>query len=593
MKMFHIISGAFLAVSIVVFLSVGFFAGYQDLKESYALAEETVEYLKNECRKYENYDQGNSARSMQDLLDTAIGLRDFIDPADMQSSDFLNDFIRTEHVGGVIVLDQTGSVVAEADMDHQDSYEVWKETLEKTAIQNMFQYPEKTYVDQLTVNEIPYDIAALTTGEDGLMIFCYSSRKKPDTDPYEYSLQNILRNNNFYKNPVLVITDGTQVLSTNDENLENLGGEEYQKRSSSANWKEDEFTKLEYGSSTWYGVRRVYGNYYVYVAYPSDEVFSNRTNLLVFGIMIYLAICLVILSVQMYADKKNLRRMGKQMRTIQAISTSFTSLFLLHLDRDELEPIEPSKEMKEVFEKEKRPEAVFDIVCRTMIAPEYEKRSRAFLALDSMAERLRGKRYLGMEIQDNNGNWYSLQLIPQRYDEAGNVQAVLIATDDVTAMKQAEELSYKDQLTGLYNRNYLESRSKDMVRAGDYPVTLMMADCNYLKRTNDTMGHEYGDLLLQRVAEAIRESIPDSCLAMRVGGDEFLIIGMHVSEPEAEKIIEKIREKLREKSDETLQLSVSFGMAAMADDSVSFDTAYQQADDAMYREKQAAHAARE
>ena len=79
MKMFHIVSGIFLAVSIVVFLSVGFFAGYQDLKESYALAEETISYLKNECRKYENYDQGNSARSMQDLLDTAIGLRMFID----------------------------------------------------------------------------------------------------------------------------------------------------------------------------------------------------------------------------------------------------------------------------------------------------------------------------------------------------------------------------------------------------------------------------------------------------------------------------------------------------------------------------------
>ena len=132
-----------------------------------------------------------------------------------------------------------------------------------------------------------------------------------------------------------------------------------------------------------------------------------------------------------------------------------------------------------------------------------------------------------------------------------------------------------------------------MVRAGDYPVTLIMADCNYLKRTNDTMGHEYGDLLLQRVAEAIRESIPENCLAMRVGGDEFLILGMRVSEQKAKVIIEKIRKKLQEKSDETLTLSVSFGTATMADESVSFETAYQQADDAMYREKQASHAARE
>ncbi len=592
-KLFHVVSGIFLAVSLIAFLTIGFFASYQDLKESYTLAEETTDYLKNECRKYENYEQGNSARSMQDLLDTAIGLRAFINPEDMQNSDFLNDFIRTGHVSGVIVLDSTLSVIAEADMDHQDSYSIWKETLEKEAIQNLFQYPDKTYVDKKTVNEIPYDIAALATEKDGLLIFCYSSRKKPDTDPYEYSQQNILQNNSFYKNPVLVITDGTQILSTNDANLKEMKKEEYQKLNSSITWKEKEFTKLEYDSSTWYGVRRVYGNYYVYAAYPAEEIFSNRTNLVVFGIMIYLALGLVILSVQMYADKKNLRRMGKQMRTIQAISTTFTSLFLLHLDKDEMEPIRPSDQMREVFERDVHPEAFFDAACRELAAPGYQKTCRAFLAINSMAERLRGKRYIGMEFQDHTGKWYSLQLIPQRYDEEGNVQAVLVATDDVTAMKEAEELSFKDQLTGLYNRNYLESRSKDMVRTGDYPVTLIMADCNYLKRTNDTMGHEYGDLLLQRVAEAIRESIPDNCLAMRVGGDEFLIIGMHVSEQEAEKIIEKIREKLREKSDETLQLSVSFGTAAMTDDSVSFDTAYQQADDAMYREKQAAHAARE
>ena len=65
---------------------------------------------------------------------------------------------------------------------------------------------------------------------------------------------------------------------------------------------------------------------------------------------------------------------------------------------------------------------------------------------------------------------------------------------------------------------YLEAESDHMVQAGDFPTSLIMADCNYLKRTNDTMGHEYGDLLLQRTADAIRESIPKSCVAMRVGG---------------------------------------------------------------------------
>ena len=47
---------------------------------------------------------------------------------------------------------------------------------------------------------------------------------------------------------------------------------------------------------------------------------------------------------------------------------------------------------------------------------------------------------------------------------------------------------------------YLEAESDHMIQSGDFPTSLIMADCNYLKRTNDTLGHEYGDLLLQRTS---------------------------------------------------------------------------------------------
>lgn len=276
-----------------------------------------------------------------------------------------------------------------------------------------------------------------------------------------------------------------------------------------------------------------------------------------------------------------------------AVSTSFTSLFLLHLDQEELEPIQPSAQMKTAFEQEKTPKQFFETICQTVLAPADREKSRAFLSMESMAERLKGKRYLGIEVQDITGKWYSLQLIPERYDEEGNVQAVLLATDDVTAMKQAEELSFKDKLTGLYNRNYLEAESDHMVQAGDFPTSLIMADCNYLKRTNDTLGHEYGDLLLQRTADAIRESIPKRCVAMRVGGDEFLLVCPQTGEDEAKRLIDAIRGKLAEKSDTVLQLSVSFGASVIDDRSISFAEAYQKADEAMYHEKQASRAARE
>ena len=81
-------------------------------------------------------------------------------------------------------------------------------------------------------------------------------------------------------------------------------------------------------------------------------------------------------------------------------------------------------------------------------------------------------------------------------------------TQQVTQERELKELSFRDKLTGLYNRNYLETRMRCYVRADDFPASLIMADCNYLKRVNDTLGHEYGDLMLQRVARCIQDSIP-------------------------------------------------------------------------------------
>lgn len=212
-----------------------------------------------------------------------------------------------------------------------------------------------------------------------------------------------------------------------------------------------------------------------------------------------------------------------------------------------------------------------------------------FLDLDTLAERLKGTQFLGNEIQDCHGAWYSILLIPQSYDAEGNILAILMTTRDITSMKQAEELSFKDKLTGMHNRNYMESHCKNFICSDDYPVSLIMADCNYLKRTNDTLGHEYGDLLLQRIANIIQETVPEGSDAMRVGGDEFLIICPHCDSKAAHQLITAIRQKLTDRSDDTLTLSVSFGVSTTADGEFDFTQAYEQADQEMYRDKQASH----
>lgn len=132
-------------------------------------------------------------------------------------------------------------------------------------------------------------------------------------------------------------------------------------------------------------------------------------------------------------------------------------------------------------------------------------------------------------------------------------------TERVRLEKQAENWAIHDELTGLYNRNYLKVKGAEQLKGAIMPVTIIMGDCNYLKRVNDAYGHEYGDLLLKRVGRVIRENLPPESVALRMGGDEFLIACNHFSAEEAEQLIERLHGELARQSDDRLKLDVAFG----------------------------------
>jgi diguanylate cyclase (GGDEF)-like protein len=93
-----------------------------------------------------------------------------------------------------------------------------------------------------------------------------------------------------------------------------------------------------------------------------------------------------------------------------------------------------------------------------------------------------------------------------------------------------------DTLTGLYNRATFDKIARELVSAKGYSV--MVLDINDFKSVNDTYGHDYGDQVIQSVAEIIKDSFDQHYTCYRYGGDEFSIIG---SETDSEKIEEHLR----------------------------------------------------
>ena len=591
-KLFGIISSFFLIASVIIFISLNFLIQHQDLDETYVLAEKTAALISTSCQHYDEYTQGNSAQSMQELLDKAATFNEFILNKNDIDNDFLSRYIRAQHIGGIILLDEKLNTIAQADMDEHDASALWNDVIHWENTNNIIKYPKKTYVDHITLDGTLYDFAVIYCESYNGLILCYASTDKPNTDPYEVTINSFLANNSFYKNPTIIVSDGNTILSSTEGSL--IGSnDDACSITSMVDWNDTRLTEFEYKTRTWYGIRRIYNTYSIYVIYPQSEVFYNQTSFIAVGFMVYLVICIVILAIQRHFDRNNLKNMKKQLNIINATNTIYTSTMLLHLDRMELEPIKMSERFSTAYGKAAKPREFIDYICEEYTDKRCKASLMEFLDIDTIAERIKNNAFLENEFLDRDGKWYSILLIPQRYDNTNNVQAFLITTRDITDVKQAKELSFKDKLTGMYNRNYLELKAKDMLTASALPVTLIMADCNYLKKINDTMGHEYGDLLITRVAQCIRAVLPDNCTAIRVGGDEFLILCSEFSRSDADRLIADIREQLSARTDDKLTLSVAFGVSTTTDGEFSFDEAYKAANKDMYSDKQRLHAERE
>ncbi len=160
---------------------------------------------------------------------------------------------------------------------------------------------------------------------------------------------------------------------------------------------------------------------------------------------------------------------------------------------------------------------------------------------------------------------------------------------DITERKNYEAdlqyISLHDQLTGLYNRHYLEEEMKRLDTKRQLPISMIMADLNGLKLVNDTYGHHTGDEMLKRAAAVLKQSCREEDIIARFGGDEFVIYLPRTPENEASEIVNRIDQVYRKEFIKKLPITMSFGVAAKNRTDQKLVDVLKEAEDRMYRNK--------
>jgi diguanylate cyclase (GGDEF)-like protein/putative nucleotidyltransferase with HDIG domain len=146
-------------------------------------------------------------------------------------------------------------------------------------------------------------------------------------------------------------------------------------------------------------------------------------------------------------------------------------------------------------------------------------------------------------------------------------------------------ISYHDQLTGLYNRRYYDIAIKKLDNEKYYPLTFVMGDINGLKLTNDAFGHQVGDILLEKISLILKNECDPKHVVSRVGGDEFIILMPNTSENKAIEVIKRIKQAISNEKVENIVLSLSLGFEVKKDRFDDIDEVYKRAEDKMYSKK--------
>jgi len=194
-------------------------------------------------------------------------------------------------------------------------------------------------------------------------------------------------------------------------------------------------------------------------------------------------------------------------------------------------------------------------------------------------------------VRHADGSWLTLEITGNNRLDDPAVRGIILNSHDVTLRKQIEETlqhqAHHDPLTDLPNRVLLHQQLGQALREKG-SLALLVMDLDHFKEINDTLGHHYGDLLLQQVSDRVRGVLRSSDTVARLGGDEFGLLLPGADAAGALSVASAVRAVLDTPfsvEKQTLTVKASIGVALAPAHGADAATLLRRADVAMYLAK--------
>ena len=414
------------------------FTNASDIAKLNDTLDETISFVKSCISRYEIYNANDRVKSLVRLLDKSEELSRVLDAEHDFTAQDMDNYAKQQRLTGVLVLDEKLNVSIQTTQDY-DAMSLWKKLIDSKYVRDILESPSKTYMTRLRNEGNIYDFAAVARQDAPGVLIAYAKKEEVNEKNGDLTMETVFADFPFKMDGSVVISDGTKVVSTNESKLLGLSiekcNEMYQ---NTFHESKDHIVRLDSAGSSWYGRKEKIRDYDIYVFFPAMQVFTMRNVVCLSYILIAIVIFTLFRTVRIQMEQESIMREQKRLQIINALGQAYSIILLINIKKNMLEMIKFSDGVGHNLRKEDLPNAFQKEYIENMIAPSFQKNYIAFTDISTMESRLKEHDSLSCISKTIKETWIRSMIVPQKYDEKGNLSTVLLAISDVTEEKEHE-----------------------------------------------------------------------------------------------------------------------------------------------------------
>lgn len=431
----------------VVLLGIVALAGsLADRKNLNRKLDSTMEYLRQQCRSYDQILSSDRTKSLIRLTAQAVDVSNDIKRAPhMLQDDYLSGYVKDQRLAGIAVLDENMN----PDYEYSNcdiSFKDWKKECQSDSVSNIKDYPQKIFCERVIKMGKYYDIAAVSRRDAPGVVFVYCYKDSEIMVINQAAIENLMTGYDIEMGGVVYITKENVIHRTNDKSITSknvFDAPILKKMESAKNGKS--ILRIKSRGNVYFGRNARYKEYRLFVYYPRDEIFEKYSNWSLFFVCIYTTLCLCWYIVRNRAEKRHVIALNNQLSIVKAISTIYTVTVLIDLQNDSFEIINAPEDLKHLTYEGMSLEKFFESINIRYVDEEFKESYSKFIKLSEINERLREKDYVEYVYKNVSGRWFRNILIPKERNADGDTLSAVLVTRNIDEQKKTE-IEYQEKL---------------------------------------------------------------------------------------------------------------------------------------------------